>query len=236
MPANVDLAQLIQLQALDLQIRELTRQRNDLPLHIESLQLEVTQSEKSIQDGQTEMERLRQERRLLEADVESLRPKLSRYKEQLMAVKTNKEYTAMLSEIEACTKEISSREDAVLAIMEKMESQEEVIGSGQQSLASSQDVLRKQQEELNKQAAQLDRQIQSLHSDREQVLSGISEPSLGLYSRIAEARRGVAVAQARDQSCQMCHVRLRLQIFNEIRKNEQIITCESCNRILYFVS
>lgn len=231
---NAELVQLIQLQALDLQIQDLTRRRNDFPRQIESLDSEIKNAAKSLSTLQGQMEYLRKERRRLEGEVEVLSGKLSKYKDQLMAVKTNKEYTAVLTEIETCNKEITSKEDEVLAIMEKMESQEKAMEADKHGFASKQDEVKKRRAELSQQIDALDVQLQALQSDRSRLLEGVSSALLNEYKRIAGARKGVALAEARDYSCQVCHVRLRPQMFNEVKKNEQIITCESCNRILYY--
>jgi predicted nucleic acid-binding Zn-ribbon protein len=140
----------------------------------------------------------------------------------------------VLSEIETCNKEITSKEDEVLAIMEKMESQEKAMEEGKRSFALNQEEVKKRRAELQNQMEELGVKLQNLQSDRSRLLEGISSPLLKQYSRIAGARKGVALAEARDYSCQVCHVRLRPQMFNEVKKNEQIITCESCNRILYY--
>ncbi|HEY3130811.1 MAG TPA: C4-type zinc ribbon domain-containing protein [Acidobacteriota bacterium] len=231
---NAELVQLIQLQGLDLRIQTLTRQRSDFPRQIESLELEIKNAEKKFQDAQALMEQLRKERRSLEGEVDVLRAKLGKYKDQLMSVKTNKEYTAVLNEIDACNKEIVSREDEVLDIMEKMDAHEKAVHGGQQALAARSETVRKNQAELRKQMEAVDAQLSDLHGDRSRLQASISASLLNLYSRIAGARKGVALAEARDHSCQVCHVRLRPQMFNEIKKNDQIITCESCNRILYY--
>lgn len=231
---NAELVQLIQLQDLDLQIQSVTRQFQDLPRQIESLEVEIKNAEKDLHDTQGQMEHLRKDRRRLEGEVDMLRSKLSKYKDQLMEVKTNREYTAMLSEIDTCNRDITLKEDEVLAIMEKMEAYEKSIKEGQQAFVSRRKTVNKQQAELQKQTESLKAQIASLQADRNRLMEGISAPMLGLYSRIASARRGVALAEARDYSCQVCHVRLRPQMFNEVKKNDQIITCESCNRILYY--
>jgi hypothetical protein len=231
---NSELVQLIHLQALDLEIQGLTRQRDTFPQQIKSLEQEIKKAESSVQDSHAEMDRLRKERRRLEGEVDSLRARLSKYKDQLMAVKTNKEYTAMLHEIEGCNKEITSKEDEILAIMEKVENQEKSITVGQKDFAARREQVQKHQSDLKKQMDAADAQIKSLMADRSRMLGNISASLISMYDRIARARKGIALAEARDQSCQVCHVRLRPQMFNEIKKNQQIITCESCNRILYY--
>ena len=232
---NSELEQLIQLQALDLQIRELTRQKDDFPRRIDLLELEAAKVEQELQRNQSDAENLRKERRRLEGEVEALRPKLSKYKEQLMTVKTNKEYTAMQHEIEACNKEISAKEDDVIVVMEKIEATEKAIVLSQQTCADQRTSCARQQAELGRQAQGIEDQINGLLGERGRVLVGVSNGALALYTKVAEARRGVALAEARNQSCQVCHVILRPQMFNEIKKNQGIMTCDSCNRILYYI-
>ena len=55
------------------------------------------------------------------------------------------------------------------------------------------------------------------------------------FELVSRRRNGVGVAEARDGICTICHVRLRPQVFNTVRRNEEIIQCDSCQRILYFV-
>jgi predicted nucleic acid-binding Zn-ribbon protein len=59
---------------------------------------------------------------------------------------------------------------------------------------------------------------------------------LATFERVSQRRNGVAMAQARDGVCTICHVRLRPQVYNTVLKNEQILQCDHCNRILYHVS
>ena len=67
------------------------------------------------------------------------------------------------------------------------------------------------------------------------VVAEFEERFTGPFEAVAKRRNGVAIAEARDGVCTICHVRLRPQVFNEVRRNDQIIQCDSCNRILYFV-
>ena len=63
----------------------------------------------------------------------------------------------------------------------------------------------------------------------------VAAPTLALYEQVARGRKGVAVAVARDERCSECHVRLRPQVYQQIRQNNSIIQCDSCQRVLYFV-
>ena len=67
------------------------------------------------------------------------------------------------------------------------------------------------------------------------VLAGVSAGVLALFERVSQHRKGLAMSEARDGLCTQCHVRLRPQVYNELRRNESVMQCESCSRILFFV-
>ena len=76
--------------------------------------------------------------------------------------------------------------------------------------------------------------IDQTTAEREKLVADIDRRVLAIFETTAKGRKGVAVAEAKDGLCTICHVRLRPQVFNEVRKNESIIQCDSCRRILYF--
>ena len=79
--------------------------------------------------------------------------------------------------------------------------------------------------------ASLDR----MAGERSALVAAVDSQILSLFEQVARKRNGIAVAEARDGICTICHVRLRPQIFNTVRRNEAIVQCDHCNRILYFV-
>ena len=82
--------------------------------------------------------------------------------------------------------------------------------------------------------ARLQAEIDRTTAEREKLVADIDRHVLSIFETTAKGRKGVAVAEAKDGLCTICHVRLRPQVFNEVRKNESIIQCDSCRRILYF--
>jgi predicted nucleic acid-binding Zn-ribbon protein len=63
----------------------------------------------------------------------------------------------------------------------------------------------------------------------------LSESTRNLYQRIRQARRGLAVAEVREGLCTACNVLLRPQVYNDVRTNEVLLTCENCGRIIHYV-
>ena len=150
-----------------------------------------------------------------------------------MEVKTNKEYTAMLHEIEGVEREIKGREDLILEEMEKAEGLQAAVKREETDFKGVENEAKKAVAELDAAAKRLETEAARLRGERDAVAQSVPEDARELYARIAKAR-GSGVAEARDGMCQACHVRLRVQIWVEVRKNAQLIQCESCSRIFYY--
>ncbi len=150
-----------------------------------------------------------------------------------MEVKTNKEYTAVLHEIEGVEREIKGREDLILEEMEKAEGLQAEVKREEIDFKAVETEAKKSAAELDAAAGRLESQAVRLRAERDSVAASVPEEARARYTRIAKAR-GTGVAEVRDAMCQACHVRMRVQIWVEVRKNEQIFQCESCSRILYY--
>ena len=168
-----------------------------------------------------------------EAAVQDLETKRSKYKGQLMEVKTNKEYTAMLHEIEGVERDIKAREDVILEEMEKAEGLAAGVKGEETDFKVVEAEAKKAQAELDGATARLQASAERLRGERDAVAASIPEDVRELYARVAK-QRGSGVAEAREGMCQACHVRMRVQIWVEVRKNEQLFQCESCSRIYFY--
>ena len=150
-----------------------------------------------------------------------------------MEVKTNKEYTAMLHEIETVEREIRSREDRILEEMEKAETLTQEVAREEEAFRSVEKVAKGEAAELDARKARLEKEHEQVAAERDRVAATIPEEELRLYQRVAKLR-GSGMAEARDGMCQTCHVKLRPQMWVEIRQNETLFQCAACNRILYY--
>jgi predicted nucleic acid-binding Zn-ribbon protein len=168
-----------------------------------------------------------------ESVVADLKGKLSKYKGQLMEVKTNKEYTAVLHEIEGVEREIRARDDLTFGEMEKEEGLALEVKREEAGFRAVEADAKKEKAELEARAVALEAEAERLRKDRDAVAASVPEGALALYARVAK-QRGTGVAEARGGMCQACHVRMRLQIWVEVKKNDQVFQCESCSRILYY--
>jgi len=230
---NPDLRNLIALQDLELKIASLQKQASETPVKNQELQNELHRILDAYQKRVAHVKELANHRRTLEGQVDLNRAKLSRLKDQLMSVKTNKEYTAMRHEIQAAEDQIRGEEDKILDFMEQMEVTEKELKVAEQEMktktAEIQETIRKATES----APVLESELVRLAEEKTRMESQIGPELLSRYRRIAEARKGVALAEAKDELCSACHVRIRPQMYAELLRTENIHACDSCSRILF---
>jgi len=230
---NPDLRNLVALQDLELKIAVLHKQVSDIPNTTQSLESEQKRIKAAHEERVAHSKELGNRRRTLEGQVDLLRTKLSRFKDQLMAVKTNKEYTAMLHEIQTAEGQIRDEEDKILEVMEEMEGQTAELKQAEQVMlkqsAEFQESIRKAQESTPLLEAELSR----MREEKTSLESMINRELLSQYRRIAVVRKGVALAEAKDELCSVCHVRIRPQMYADLLRTEDIQTCDSCSRILF---
>ncbi len=230
---NPDLRNLIALQDLEIKITSLQKQVADIPNIIHGFEDEVRRMREAHEGQAARSKELANRRRTLEGDVDMSRSKLSRLKDQLMAVKTNKEYTAMLHEIQMAEEQIRGEEDKILEIMEEMEEKEKTLKGAEQELHKKSAELQESMRKTTESAPQLEAELERLRQERAQMETQIGAELLARYRRIAEARKGIALAEAKDELCSACHVRIRPQMYAELMRTDNIHACDSCSRILF---
>jgi len=231
---NLELGRLIRFQELNLKIAGLEGRTQQIPEEVERLTGILEESRQALEEQHQLIEEEQKRQRQLELEVETLRDRLSKSRGQLMEVKTNKEYQAMLHEIEGTGKEIEAKEDQILEGMMAIEEREELAREAKKGYQRKEREVLEKRSQLERTATHAESEIVDLQKDRRQLEGEIPEGLNQQYQRIASVRNGVALAEAKDQSCQGCHVKLRPQYFSEVKTNQKIMTCENCNRFLYF--
>jgi predicted nucleic acid-binding Zn-ribbon protein len=232
---NPDLERLILLQRAESELRRVEAELQEIPLKRAELEAALAGERGRLDKSREAQTQSQKARRQHEADLQDLEAKRSRYKGQLMEVKTNKEYTAMLHEIEGVEREIRGREDQILAEMERSEGLLAEVKGEEEAFKVAEGRWRDSGRVLDDRARTLEAERTRLGLERDAVAATVPADVLELFQRVAKLR-GVAVAEARDGMCQVCHVKLRPQMFVDIKRNEDIQQCPACNRILYYVT
>jgi len=231
---NPDLERLIRLQRAETDLRRVEAELAEVPRHRAELEAALESERARLEAARQELSGGQKARRQHEAELQDLEAKRSRLKGQLMEVKTNKEYTAMLHEIEAVERDIRAREDLILAEMERGESLAVEVKREEESFKQAEERHRAAVRAIEERARGLEEQVRRLTGERDAVASTVPAGVLDLFHRVARSRGGVAVAQVQDAMCLVCHVKLRLQLYADLKRNEEIVQCPACNRILYY--
>jgi len=175
-------------------------------------------------------------RRRIEKDVALHQSRLSKFRDQAMAVKTNQEYHAIQHEVAFAETEIRKLEDQILECMIESDDRTSALKRAEADLAAEVKAVEADRQALAAERVEMTRALERLAADRASLVAALSPGVLATFDLVARRRNGVAVAEAREGVCTICHVRLRPQVFNTIRRNDEIIQCDSCQRILYFAA
>jgi predicted nucleic acid-binding Zn-ribbon protein len=231
---NSDLKQLIRLQTIDLAIQEIRTRIDRFPGISKALDEKLKSSTSALETAKERIKTNQASRKKFEGEISSLESKISKYRDQMMSVKTNEEYKAVQKEIEYAQQHIRKIEDDILNLMMESESLQAEVKAIEARLKEDQQRVNEERRELEKVNQQDVSALESYIKERRELEKSISEDLLPRYERVRKARSGIAVAAARNEICEVCKVRIRPQVFQEIRKNDQIIACDACQRILYF--
>jgi len=232
---KAELTQLIDLQNLDTNIRRLQAELEAIPQRRAEIEREFEQRASEFLALEQRRADAHTTRTRLETELAETRTKAEHADRALMAATNEKEYTAAIREGDAARKHSSDLETKILEQMEVFETAEREIGARASDVEKLRNERDAQLAALDAQAGRQAQQIEDQRRERERVLAALPKAMGALYNRIVtRVRGGIAVAEARDSSCTACHMRLRPQVMAQIRRGEEIITCDNCARILYY--
>ena len=229
---HADLDRLIRLAQIDFSSENARRRIADHPTLVQSLDARLASATSALEAARAAAADNQANRRAVEKDLAVINSRLSKFKDQLMEVKTNKEYTAMLKEIEAAQTELRRLEDRLL---ERMLEADDLVARQKEAeakLAADKSVIADERAKLEEETSRLQRELDTAVASRVRVVSEVTPSVLWTYETV-RAKRGMAVAEVKGGYCSACHVRLRPQMANELRRQELLFQCESCQRFLY---
>jgi len=225
---------LIKLQKLDIEIRNTSVLLDDIPSQIEAIEKKSEESLRIVQDAKDKLSRNQKKRRDLESELQVEKDKSVKYKRQLNEVKTNKEYSSLLKEIEDSNSRIDVLEEEIIGEMLSADEIEREIKSSIQKADQIQVELSKKKEAIFLEKEKAETALKNVKKEKEELLPKIPSDLLKLYEQISWKKDGIVLSPVTEEFCTMCHMRVRPQMVNEIIAENQIIICENCGRILYY--
>lgn len=233
---KAELEQLIALQNADTSIRKLQAEIEAIPKRRAEIEKEFEQRAFEFRAVEAKRDEARATRLRLEREIEETRHKAEHAERALMSSKNEKEYSAAIREADAARKHISQLETQTLEQMETLDSADKQLTELEPEIGNLRAELEEKLNAFAEQTQQQAERIEQTRAERERLLAELPKPMGALYSRIStRIRDGIAVAEARNSSCTACFMTLRPQVMSEIRRGEEIIICDNCNRILYYV-
>ena len=230
-----ELERLIALQRLDSAADAARRTLADEPERERALDARLEAARQRVAGAKARLAESQNVRREVEKEVAVHQGRLSKFREQAMAVKTNVEYHAIQKEISFAQGEIKALEDKILERMLEADELTAAAKAADSDLAAEQKAIDAARKAMAAEHTELEASLTRMAGERTALVGALDAQLVATFDLVARKRSGVAVAEARDGVCTICHVRLRPQVFNTVRRNEQILQCDSCQRFLYFV-
>ena len=225
---------LIALQALDSAADTARRRLAELPAAELAIAQRLDDARAAVEAGKSRLHENQQARRVLDKDVAAVDVRLARFDDHKAAVKTNQEYTALLHEIATAKSEKDAIEDRILILMEEADNLGVELKAVEAALAQKQRDGDAERAALTTEGRALEAEVKRLLDERTRNVGETTPAIFAKYDQLLKSRRGLAVVQMVGEICAACHVRLRPHVAQLIRRNEEIVQCESCQRILYY--
>lgn len=231
---NAELSQLISLQETALAIRRLNEEIAALPHRQEQVERQFAEANREFLALQASYEATKTMRREQESTLEAEQQKHQKFKEDLMKARNEREYTTALREIDVTKKTASNLETEILRLMEQTETLEKQVQERTPEIEARRVTVDQELAGIAASAEAAKQKLAALQQERQQLFDTLGPLAKATYQRLSRMRNGIVLAEARDYSCQACRMQIRPQTFNDIKRAESLITCESCGRILYF--
>jgi len=232
MPPELKLV--IRLQDLDNRLAELSREIASLPKHVAEIEKKLLSHERKLEADRAALTANQKERKKCDGDIQAQEQKISKLKDQMLSAKTNEQYRAFQNEIDFCQKEIRKAEDRILELMGESEPLDRNVKAAELSLTAEKQQVEGEKTTARERTAVDQKASAELHGERAEIVKSVTPSLYQRYERVRANRKGQAMAEVVDGRCTACQIVLRLQYFQDLKRGESVLSCESCQRILYW--
>ena len=226
---------LLVVQERDVRLSRCKREIAQIPLRRKEVEGEIAQAQEAAALAKSDVKTRQAEMKKIELEIETLRQKIGKLREQQFQIKSNDEFKVLNREIAGLNEEIRKAEDSEIAVMEQIEESQHGEEKSQKDVAAMQSVIQGRLAELDQRKKNLETEVAALAAEREKDTAGISADILAAYNRIFENKGDKAVVGVENSTCAGCHMHLPAHLINEIKKQTAPVTCSFCGRILYLV-
>lgn len=225
---------LIRYQILQDKKSKLLRRAAEIPRRLGEIQEDYEQQEAIYLSKKAENEDAVQAHKVLEQNVADLQARIARSKNRQKDVKNNKEYQAIMREIDETKKEISAKEERMLELMEKVDSLGKEIAEIEKEMAAKKEQIDEEKRQLLAVDAELQEKLQDLESRQQKIRDQMPKDLIKRSDFLINRQAGIAVAPVQNGVCQVCRMNIPPQKFIEVQRDENIQECPHCHRFIYW--
>jgi len=225
---------LIKLQECDSQLVNLSTKKIKLPEKMAKLDDDFSVFKSGIEKNTRKYDELKGRHSESENKIKKINEGMVKTKERLLEVKNNKEYQAMLKEIEIAESSRGNIETEIISILEELDKlsalvkkDEEILGQHKKEYEAEKKIIETDLSTIDADALSWEQKIADLRKD-------VSAEILALYEKVKNRNNGVGVISVWKQVCNGCHMNIPPQLYNELQKTTELLSCPNCNRIMYF--
>lgn len=229
------LTSLIALQDVSAKAEDARRRIAEAPGRIQALDQQLAGALKALDDAKAALTATQTARRGLESECGVAQQKVSKYKDQLMEAKDNRQFHALQHEIATFSEEVQRIEGLIIEKMLAIDEQTATVKAAEATLARDKQSVAAQKTAIDAEVAALKQSLEALTAERASIAASVPKAALATFDTMFKARKNLAVVKVVDGLCEGCRVRLRPHLFNQLRAADTIIQCESCQRIVYYV-
>jgi uncharacterized protein len=229
-----DLALALRLQALDRKIASLENEIAILPKHIAEIEKKLEAHTRRLEADRAALTANQRDRKKLEGDIQVHQAKVSKLKDQMLGAKTNEQYKAFQNEIAYAEGEVRKAEDKILDLMEQSEPLEKNVAAAESNLKEEKLQVEKEKTHAREQTTNDQAQLSSTQAERKTIAAEMTPAFYSEYERIRKKTRNTPLADAAEGRCGACQIALRPQFFQDLRRGDKIMFCETCGRILTY--
>ena len=226
---------LVNLQRIEIEISSIKAKISNVDQRFEKLDESLRDFKQVIDEQESVINELNQKYRNYETDVRMNLDRIKKSEAKLSSVKTNKEYQALLKEIDDIKEKNSKLEDVMIEFLDRIEIAENTLKAKMAEYAELQSRLNNEKETIQKETETGKRQLEQLDVELNAVVTGIDEGLLATYNKAKSLQsNGIAIVAVKNAICQGCNVNIPPQMYNELQRGDSLKKCPICDRIIYW--
>lgn len=225
---------LIKIQECDSQLIKLSAKKKTLPEDIEKLGQEFNAFEEGIKKNKTKYDELKARHVENENKIKKINEGIVKTKERMLEVKNNKEYQAMLKEIETAESSRGEVETSIISLLEELDKLSVLVKKDEEILKQARNKYEQEKKALEDELNAVDSDVVTWSQKRAELQKNIPDDLISWYERIKKRNKGIGVTSVWKSTCNGCHMNIPPQLYNELQKSDELFSCPNCNRIIYF--